>query len=141
MPMPPVDINLLAVFVAGVTSMVVGALWYSPMIFGKIWMTMSHIDEKKMKEMKKKGLGKSYGMAFVGSLVMSYVLAHFVDYTQSNTAMAGAQTGFWLWLGFVAPVLMSSVLWEGKSMKLYLLNVGQLLVSLLIMGAILAVWV
>ena len=48
--------------------------------------------------------------------------------------------GFWNWLGFVAPVTLGSVLWEGKSPKLWVLNNGYYLVSLIVMGVILALW-
>lgn len=139
--MPPqVDINLLAVFVAAIVSMVLGALWYSPPVFGRMWMELSGIKEETMQEMRRKGLGKSYAVSFAGTLVMSYVLAHFVVYTQSTAITQGAQTGIWLWLGFIVPVLLGTVLWEGKPVKLYALNIAYQLVSLAIMGGILAAW-
>lgn len=48
--------------------------------------------------------------------------------------------GFWNWLGFVAPVTLGGVLWEGKPWKLWGLNNGYQLLSLLVMGVILALW-
>ena len=33
-------INWLAVLVAGISSFVVGGIWYSPGLFGKAWMKM-----------------------------------------------------------------------------------------------------
>lgn len=48
--------------------------------------------------------------------------------------------GFWNWLGFVAPVTLGAVLWEGKHWKLWFLNNGYYLVTLLLMGAVLALW-
>ncbi len=121
--------------------MIIGALWYSPFIFGKFWMKLSGFTEKKLNEMKSRGMGKSYFIAFIGVLVMSYVLAHFVDYAEATNVLGGFQAGFWVWLGFIATTMMSPVLWEGKPVKLYLLNVLHYLVALLVMGAILAVWV
>ena len=53
---------------------------------------------------------------------------------------AGLQGGFWNWLGFVMPVTLGIVLWEGKSWKLFGINAGYYLVSLPIMGVILAMW-
>src|SRR3989344_4857515 len=134
-------INYLAVLVSAVIGMVIGALWYSPLLFGKLWMRLSGMTEKQLNEAKKKGMGKMYLIAFIAVLLMTYVLAHFVDYTDSNTFTKGMQTGFWLWLGFFVPILVGSVLWENKSFKLYLLNVIHYLVVLIILGGILAVWV
>lgn len=84
---------------------------------------------------------QKYLLQAVGSLLMAYVLAYFVNYTGATTALAGAMAGFWVWLGFIATVQLGTVLWEGKSWSLYLLNVAYYLVSLVVMGIILAVWV
>ncbi|MDP3734714.1 MAG: DUF1761 domain-containing protein, partial [Nanoarchaeota archaeon] len=137
-----VSINYLAVLVAAIAQYALGALWYS-VLFGKQWMKlngMEKMDPKKMEEMKK-GVMWSYAGGLVSSLVMAYVLAHFVDYTEAATAAAGAVAGFWIWLGFIATVTLGMVLWENKPFKLYLLNNAYNLLGLVIMGAILAVWV
>ena len=138
--MPQITINYLTVLVTAVVSMALGALWYSPMLFGKLWMTLSGLNPQTMDEAKKKGMAKSYVLAFVGTLVMSYVLAHIIGYTNAATIGAGLHVGFWAWLGFVAPVTLGGVLWEGKSWKLWWLNNAHYLVMLLVSGAILALW-
>ncbi len=138
--MPEAIINYVAVIVAAIVSMGIGFLWYGP-LFGKAWIKLSGMSMKDMEKKKKKGMTKTYVIAFIGTLVMAYVLAHFVDYVGATTLSAGAELGSWLWIGFFAPTLLGIVLWEGKSWKLYLLNVGHYLVTLVVMGAILAVWV
>jgi len=45
-----------------------------------------------------------------------------------------------LWLGFVATTQLATVIFEHRSLTLYLLNVGYNLVACLITGALLAVW-
>ena len=77
--MVQIDINGFAVLAAAVASMVIGAIWYSPAVFGKIWMSLTGISDSKIKEMKSKGMAKSYVIGFIASLVTAYVLAHFVD--------------------------------------------------------------
>ena len=81
---------------------------------------------------------------FVGMLVMSWVLAHALifasAYLQTHGVIAGLMCGFFNWLGFVAPVKLGSVLYEKKSWTLYALNNAFWLVSLLVMGVILALW-
>ena len=52
----------------------------------------------------------------------------------------GMQAGFWVWLGFIATTMIGIVLWEIKPVKLYLLIVAYYLISLLVMGSILALW-
>lgn len=135
-----VDVNYWAVFIAAVSSMVWGSLWYGP-LFGKPWMKMMGLDKKKV-EMKSGDMGKLYGVQFLGSIFMAFVLSHALVFAKSYLGTeglsAGLQTGFWNWLGFVAPVTLTTVLWEGKPWKLWMLNNGYYLVMLSTMGVILA---
>lgn len=139
----PVPINYLAVLVAAVSNMFLGFLWYGP-LFGKQWIKLMNFDKKKMEQAKKKGMGKTYVLAFVGALVMAYVLSHALIFASAYLAVtgfsAGLMAGFWNWLGFVVPVMLGMVLWDGKPWKLYFINIGYYLVSLSVMGMILAVW-
>lgn len=139
-----VDVNYLAILACAVSAMIWGSLWYGP-LFGKPWMKMMGLDINKIKRMSSAEMGKLYGLQFVGSLFMAFVLSHDLVFAQSylgsDGISAGLQTGFWNWLGFVAPVTLGSVLWEGKPWKLWLINNGNYLLTLLTMGVILALWV
>lgn len=138
--MPIIEVNYLAVLGAAAINMGLGAFWYSMSGFGKTWMKLSGISKEDIEKAKKAGMTKSYGIAALGSFVMAYVLAHIIGFAQGDTIAEGLQGGAWVWLGFVATVLLSSVLWENKPWKLYAINAGYYLVSLLLMGALLAVW-
>lgn len=135
-----ISVNLWAVLVSAIASMVIGSLWYS-VLFGKVWINLMGFTEKSMKEAKEKGMTKSYLIMFVCSLITAYVLAHFAKYAGSVGVLGGLQLGFWVWLGFFATTLISTVLWEGKPVKLYLINVSHYLVTLVVMSIILSVWV
>ena len=131
-------VNLVAVLVAAIASMVIGFLWYGP-LFGKQWMAMMKIKKSDIAKMKKMA-GKNYAWTFIISLVTAYVLAVFIDLAGASTVAAGATIAFWAWLGFVATVTAGSVLWEGKPVKYFLINVLHWLVDLAVVGGILAVW-
>lgn len=133
--MPSVDVHWLAVIVAAVVNMVVGAVWYSKNLFGKEW---SRLTGRKLEDMS--GGGASYGVAAVGALVQAWVLAHFVVYAGSGTFWEGLVTGFWLWLAFVAVVSAVHMAFEGRSWMLWKINAGYFLVVLLINGGLLAAW-
>ena len=122
--------------------MVIGFLWYSPLLFARSWMDeMGHDpnDKAKLAEIQK-GAGPMYGGAFLASLASAFVLAKIVEVTTVNRAPYGMKVGFAVWLGFVTTVQFTAVLFERKSFKLYAINTGYHLVSYLAMGAILAVW-
>ena len=140
MGIPSVDINLVAVVVTAIVAMVIGALWYSPLLFCKSWMRYSGISKKDLEKTKKKGMHKQYVLGFITTLIMTYVLAYFLEILNVTTARGGMQIAFWIWIGFFATTEFGTVLWEGKSIQVYYINVARYLVSLLIMGSILAVW-
>src|SRR3989344_3245161 len=134
--MPTVEINYLAVLVAAVINMVVGAIWYSPVLFAKDW---SKLTGRKANEM---GDGSTrYVITFAGALLQAYILTHFVSYSGAVTAVEGAMTGFWLWLGFVAITQGVNTVFAGTRKKLLAINTGYFLAVMLINGALLAVWV
>ena len=133
-----VSINYLAVLVAAIASMIIGFLWYGP-LFGNKWKKLVGFTDKNMKSMKMTP-AQSMIVGFITTLVMSYILAHFVDYVQAKTLVDGAVLGLWIWLGFFATTQLGMVLWENKPFKLYLINTLHYLVTLAVMSAILAVW-
>lgn len=133
-------VNFLAVLVSAVAAMVLGFVWYHPKVFGAKWLRYIHMTEKETKEMN---MGQSYLIMFVGALVTAYVMAHFLFYSNAQTALDGVKTGFWLWLGFVATTGLGDVLFGGKLKKpwgMYLIQMGHYLVDFAILGAILTVW-
>ncbi|VVB70540.1 Uncharacterised protein [uncultured archaeon] len=132
-------INYLGVFVAAIVSMVIGSLWYSA-LFGKAWIKLSGFTDKQMKEAKAKGMTMQYIVQFIASMVMAYILAFLNNYFQAVTFAQGMMFGFWVWLGFAAPILLNDVLWGGSPFKLYLIKVTHLLVTLTIMAGIIAIW-
>lgn len=132
-------INYWAVFVAAVAQMVLGSIWYGP-LFGKKWQHLSGMHQADMEAAKRGGMGKLYFWAFVGALVMAYVVAHFVSYFDATTVSSALQLAFWAWLGFIATTTLGSVLWENKSKELYLINNGYNLIGLAIMTLVLALW-
>ncbi len=136
-----ITINYLAVLVAAIGSMILGAIWYGP-LFGKVWMNLmgwGGMSPEQMAE-KKKSAGKSYFWMFLGNLVMAYVMSYVVVAFKAMDFAGGVQAGFWIWLGFVATVTLGMVLWDGKPVKLWLLNNGFQLLNLCWMGALLAMW-
>jgi len=135
-------VNLLSVLVAAIATMVVGFLWYSPLLFAKPWMVLMGFDpnDKVALEKMQKSAGKSYGISFLASLLSAFVLAKIIVVFTVDSALYGIKIGFAVWLGFVATVQLTDVLFARRPTKLYLINTGYQMVCYLAMGAILAVW-
>jgi hypothetical protein len=129
-----------AVIVATLIHFFLGGLWYSPVLFANKFIQLIGWSPEKLAEMEKQSHTKELVIAFVTSLVLVYILAHFVQYTKATTVMAGIQTAFWLWLGFIVTTQAATVIFEQRPLGLYLLNVSYQLVGCALAGAILAIW-
>lgn len=131
-----VEINVLAVVLAGLSSMAVGSAWYARSVFGNTWMKLAKV---KMPD-NAKDSWKPLALAFAASLVTAYVLAH-VTYLSNqffgNSFLQDAlTTAFWLWLGLVAARLITHDAFEGRPAKLTVINLGNELATVLVMGLI-----
>ncbi len=135
--LPQVDVNWWAVLVGGIASMVLGYIWYMPAFLGNMWAKELG---KSSDELKKNAMMSAYVMMFVAALVISYIMAHFVVYTGAKDVMGGVQTGFWIWLGFVATVGLGKKAFSGTSWTLYAIEAGYSLVQFAVIGAIVASW-
>jgi hypothetical protein len=135
-------IRIVPVIAAAIATMVIGFLWYSPLLFAKPWMRAMGYDPEdkaKLAEMQK-GAGLMYAGAMLASLASAFVLAKIIEITTVNSALYGMKVAFAVWAGFVTTVQFTAFLFERKPFKLYAMNTGYQLVCYLVMGAILAVW-
>jgi uncharacterized protein DUF1761 len=131
-------INYPAVIVAAIVHWILGAVWYG--IFTKQFVTLMEWTPEKMREIESQNHAKEYAFAFLSSLVLVYILAHFVQYTKAKNALDGLQTAFWIWLGFIATTQIATVIFEGRKPELYLLNIGYQFVACSLASVILAIW-
>ena len=137
--MESVTINYLAVLAAVAFNFILGGLWYSKFMFANKWLEAMNPTEEELAAMTA-GAGKAMGYSFISASLMSFILAYVVALVGAKTFFRGAETGFWLWLGFVAMTHITTVLFENRKWTLYFISMGYYFVSLLVMGGILAVW-
>jgi hypothetical protein len=129
-------INWLAVIVAAIIRMAVGFAWYSPPLMLKPWQAETGVTPESMRA----GLGKAMVVDVIASLIMAFALANIIVGANITDWINGALAGFWVWLGFIATVLVSLWGYENRSLKLIAINLGNNLIALVLMGALLAVW-
>src|SRR3989344_6144047 len=116
------------ILVCAIASMAVGFIWYAPPVFGNMWMKWTGLDPKKMESGKKK-MPVMMIVQFIFAVVLATIMSMMLTETAVATVTEGLSLGFWLWLGFVTTVLIGSVLWEGKPVKLFVLNSAYHLVN------------
>ena len=133
--MPGSDMNYLAIVLLAVLSNIIGMFWYCQGCFGKVWAKKCHFDVTKMKATPWHFVG-----SFITAFIMAWIVSLFVIWLNMTMWTEGLKLGFTLWLGFVATSHFCAVIWAKKPVKVFCIEAGRYLVTLLIMGAILAAW-
>lgn len=140
--MEEIQINFVAILIVVVANFVLGFIWYTP-LFGKAWgkeMGFDMNEKPKTAEMMK-------GMVFmiVGNFLFAWVFAHNIaawSFVPGSGDIAPFQNAMmasiFTWLGFYLPVDIGTVTWERKSWKLFFINTGYHLASLILAALILS---
>lgn len=130
-----VQVNWLAVILATVSSMVVGAVWYMPKVFGNTWMKLA-----KVKMDRDQSAFVPLAVTFAVSFLTAYILAHVTFLSNMwfhNSYLQDAiTTAFWVWLGFTAARFITHDAFEGRPVKLTVINIAHELVTIMVMGLI-----
>ena len=130
------SINYLAVFVAALSSFVIGWLWYGP-LFGKLWMKLNGFTPEILRE-GGMPMGVIMPVNYVATLLAAFAIAMFLG-SEANAAF-GVFAGLMIAIFWIATSRLNDVLYERKPFGLFLINVGYNLIIYVIMGAILGAW-
>jgi len=137
-----VEINLIAVVLAMVSSMVVGAVWYAKGVMGAKWGKLVKVDLES--EKTRKAAPRAMAVTVIVSLLTAYVLALFTFISHKfygNSFFEDAlMTAFWLWLGFTAARMITHDAFEQRPKELTVMNIVHELVTLLVMGAVIGLF-
>jgi hypothetical protein len=130
-----VSINVWAVLLAAVSSMVVGMIYYAQPFLGKYWMKLAKVNQKRFeKEMPKQMIG-----VFVAALITAEVTAYFTFlyhyFFVDSWIEAGATTALILWLISMTTLFIHNSL-DQRPANLTYISMGNRLASLLAMGII-----
>lgn len=126
------EINLVAVGVAGLSAFLLGGLWYSPLLFAKSWMRSTGQSEEKLRSGSPAVI---FGGAFLLSLIAAFVFAMFLGPAPGLQFAVGA--GFAAGLGWVAASLGILYLFERRPLGLWLINGGYVTLQFTLYGLIL----
>ncbi|MFM7144885.1 MAG: DUF1761 domain-containing protein [Actinomycetales bacterium] len=140
---PLAEINWLAVIVASAVSFVIGFAWFSPKTFFPVWWRAMG---RRADEAPDSGhsMAVVFGLTLAGILAQAIVLALVIELIRASgqdvTWWGGAATGALMGVGFAAAASLSHHLFAGFSLRAWVLEVGQDIVCLAAMGAVLGAW-
>ena len=134
--MENLHINHIAVFVCAGLNLLLGALWYSPILFYKGWLAETKLTQEQI---ARSNPAKTYGLAFFFALIISYNLAFFLGDAQTGAAW-GTTAGFLAGFGWSTLVFAIISLFEQRSWKYIFINGGYITVYFTLIGFVLGVW-
>jgi hypothetical protein len=129
------EINMWAVLAAGVSSLLLGAVWYSPVLFARAWMREAGVTEESARAANP---AKTLGLTLVLALIGAAVFAMFLGPRPAPGFATAA--GFAAGLCWVAGSFGINYLFEQRSLKLFLINGGYHALQYTLIGLILGVW-
>ena len=115
----PFTLNPFAIIAGIAMHMVLGMLWYSPLLFGNLWMKTMKLKAENINM----HAGHLVGAALVG-FTLTLCLAHMADVLHITTCRAAIEYALLLWLGLVATTKFSDVIWQGVPVPVYLIGAG-----------------
>jgi hypothetical protein len=129
------QINIWAVLAAGLSSMVLGGLWYSPALFGKAWSAASGVTQAQASSAN---MAKIMGSAFVLAVIGAAVFAAFLG--PRPEPMFATAAGLSAGLCWVAGSFGINYLFEQRSLRLFLINGGYHTLQYTLIGLVLGLW-
>ncbi|MEN9752607.1 MAG: hypothetical protein RL670_298 [Actinomycetota bacterium] len=146
-----IEINWLAVFVASLSSFAIGAVWFGPKTFYPVWIrALGREVPTERIEMSKGETALMFGGTYLASLVQVFTLAAIIGL--ARVSAPGFSVGDGILFGFVFSVGLGAFASLShrmfgqpdhkvfRSLKVWLIEVGQDVLSLTVAGAILGAW-
>jgi len=126
------EVNWLAVALCAVSSLVLGGIWYSPVLFAKSWQQAAGLSDEQAKS---GNMAMIFGGTFLLSLVAAFVFAMFLG--REMGLHAATLAGFSAGLCWVAASFGINYLFERRPLKLWLINGGYHTLQFTLFGLIL----
>ena len=137
------SINWLAVLVCVIVSFAVGFVYFSPKVFFDMWWKALGKTEKD--QPGSGGMGMTWSFTALASVVQAVGMAFLVPVIGERmpggvNAVNGALTGFMLWLPFMAATSLTNRMFAGHGLKVWAIEAGNHLITLVLFGLILGAW-
>lgn len=129
--------NIWAVIVCIVLQMVLGALWYSPVLFGNIWLKLV---DRKSEEISRSEGNKAMSFSIIPAAITIFALSFLISIANATSVIDALIIGTVAAIGLIGMSAANLILFEDRSVKLTILNVGYPMVSLNIAAIIMVLW-
>jgi len=132
-------INIWAVLVSALAFWALGALWYSPVLFGKRWQKELKLTDY---ELKNANMGLIFGLSFLLMLFMVWALNFVINSHKAEEVSLMSGLWYGVFTGFFFSMMTTGInyLYQRKSIVLWLIDGIYVVLGLGIAGMILGSW-
>ena len=132
-------INIWAVLVAALAFWVLGALWYSPVLFSKRWQKEVGFKEE---DISKTNMFMVFGLSFLLMLFMVWALNFVINSHKAEDVSLLSGLHYGVFTGFFFGMLTMGInyLYQRRSLILWLIDGIYMVLGLGIAGMILGGW-
>ncbi|MCY4574982.1 MAG: DUF1761 domain-containing protein [Chloroflexi bacterium] len=131
-------INWLAVVAATIFAMAFGMLYYMPFAVGNVWMDALGTTAEEINA--RGGHVRAFAVATIGALLSVTTVAILVQLTGADAFISGLLIGALAAVGLVLAPMATAYIFEGRPLKLYIINAAENFVSLIVIALILTLW-
>jgi len=130
-------INYLAVVIAAVAAWLASAAWYMSLSRQYV-AALGKTPEQMAEDRKKPGAFLPFIYAFVGNVIIAWMLGGVLAHLGAGqvTLRNGILSAAFLWFGFVLTTMVVNYSFGGRGRRLLLIDAGNWLLVLLVIGAI-----
>ena len=133
------SVRILPVLFSAIAVFVLGALWYSPFLFGRAWVKAHGFTEETIARMRASA-GRAYAVSFVCYVIMALAMSILIGRMDVRMLVGGVKLGAVLGIGFAAPLALTASMFSEKRLAAWLIDAGYQVASLILMGVILVAW-
>ena len=129
-------INHIAVWILVVAQVGLGALWYSPLLFGEQWMSLLGFSDADIDPSDP----VPFVIAIAGTIALTYFLAWLLLQLEVAYISEAVKVAFLLWLCVAVTEHATHYAFQGIHYLVLLIDLGKTLVGMVIAALVLASW-
>ncbi|MBI3786898.1 MAG: DUF1761 domain-containing protein [Ignavibacteriales bacterium] len=125
--------NYAAAIVTGLLAFALSLLWYSPFLFGNIWMALRNPPVNPLP-------GWTMLFAPLREIITAFLASYLITRLEIATWQKGFKLGLVLWFVFYFVQMAGAVLWDNLPWQLGMVHGGDWLMKMLFISIVLSLW-
>jgi Protein of unknown function (DUF1761) len=126
-------VNFLALAVISVIAFFASSIWYSPLMFGRLFLELSGVAASHPSVLKAL-------CELLRTFILAYVIARLMLRLNVADWKDALGVGLWLWIGLPVILLTGSMLWQNVPWQLAAIHAGDWLIKLILIPVGVTLW-